>query len=611
MPQRWTCRCGAQVLMQHSFCGACGIRWDKVSKQGPNKPQPRQGKPTDTNPQSPIAKEFAVPSVGYALPSSGTPLDGQVASHSNMGLQNNKSIKTLLHQRANKIGKIEARISKLESALKEIEVSWPRYVHQLQSMLTREHTRCTDFHTKATTELGQLRSELQGLLQQELTQVPSVSNPQQVPVLNADNQQLNMLKQAWYQQVAMSYQPMGASATMEVDPAPSSFVLPNLGEELNATPSSMTNLMGASGLLGLGKTAVVDQGPFIPVPPPTLPSQSQPIHHVPSEADMPPGNWNWPPAPPVAQPDLHSHSLAPGDHFPNPLYKAPVLPVSSTPDMNEQKGLHNTEVPAQTSHPVNTAVQQAVQAMLQMNADQGQSGLTPQQLQQIDLFAQQQARYREIEGEKTPRPVRSALEPMGIPGLTKDELLQVLTANMLLLVSFRLLFAAAVNGVPGILEHPRTPKKPDRPSIWRLPWLQRMVSNKLLSVLTIYQGNYGSISPKPTNLGYCNLPRFAATMKSLQTPIDWEHIRYLEGKDQKGSWMTSYAKEYPERMNSALAQTLIEAVAERLQGQTALGEVPDTIQAAFNELYCGDDDQNQQTMRPDYAKHLEFLTGMD
>eukprot|EP00438_Fugacium_kawagutii_P030957 Skav228891 [mRNA] locus=scaffold194:214370:219709:+ [translate_table: standard] len=222
-----------------------------------------------------------------------------------------------------------------------------------------------------------------------------------------------------------------------------------------------------------------------------------------------------------------------------------------------------------------------------------------------------EARYREVEGEKTPRPVRSALEPMGIPGLTKDELLQVLTANMLLLVSFRLLFAAAVHGVPGILEHPRTPKKPDRPSIWRLPWLQRMVSNKLLSVMTIYQGNYGSISPKPTNLGYCNLPRFAATMKSLQTPIDWDHIRYLEGKDQKGSWMTSYAKEYPERMNSALAQTLIEAVAERLLGQTASGDIPDTIQAAFNELYCGDDDQNQQTMRPDYAKHLEFLTGMD
>eukprot|EP00438_Fugacium_kawagutii_P014816 Skav234790 [mRNA] locus=scaffold69:110411:114246:+ [translate_table: standard] len=81
-----------------------------------------------------------------------------------------------------------------------------------------------------------------------------------------------------------------------------------------------------------------------------------------------------------------------------------------------------------------------------------------------------QARDQITESPNDPRPLRSATNPLCLQGLTGPELTQLYVANVILQTSIRLLLAAALSGVPGILEHPPEPTESSKPTIHKEHW---------------------------------------------------------------------------------------------------------------------------------------------
>ena len=92
-----------------------------------------------------------------------------------------------------------------------------------------------------------------------------------------------------------------------------------------------------------------------------------------------------------------------------------------------------------------------------------------------------EARWIPHPDPRAPRPLRDAQFPICRDALTAAELHQLSISNLLLYVAVILLIVAVKNGIPSVMEHPREPKRCDRASIWRLPWLQRLQNHALLT----------------------------------------------------------------------------------------------------------------------------------
>ena len=222
-----------------------------------------------------------------------------------------------------------------------------------------------------------------------------------------------------------------------------------------------------------------------------------------------------------------------------------------------------------------------------------------------------EARYLEDNLLCPPRPLRSHDHPLALPCLTIKELEQLDIANFLLLVALHLLLLSAVTRTPGIMEHPRAPRPPDRATIWRLPWVQAMIDGRIMTRHLIWQAEFGSETPKPTHLGVVHIANFAAIMRRHKIPVDWTKLGKLGGRSCDGTWRTSKAKEYPSRLNEALAAAHIAGYqAKRLEAPSHFRLPPDTVQA-FQRLYKGDQDFSQQVIAPDFNRAQALFTDMD
>eukprot|EP00438_Fugacium_kawagutii_P027660 Skav229849 [mRNA] locus=scaffold2033:357256:358266:+ [translate_table: standard] len=220
-----------------------------------------------------------------------------------------------------------------------------------------------------------------------------------------------------------------------------------------------------------------------------------------------------------------------------------------------------------------------------------------------------QVRYLQDE-HPAPRPVRSRDDPLALDQLTAQELRQVSVANCLLMIAIRLFLACAMQGVPCVCEHPREPSAAHKPSIWRLPWLIHMEAEGILRRHAIQQAYFGSPSSKPTNLAECHCPTFRRVMKEMSFPVNWHELIELKGRRQDGSWYTSAAKEYPPRMNQALALLHVTEFRRIQQQIRAPRPVPEGYHEAFRNLYAGDVNMEEQTMQPDYGHRL-WNTALD
>eukprot|EP00438_Fugacium_kawagutii_P005481 Skav236543 [mRNA] locus=scaffold1774:141301:141858:- [translate_table: standard] len=185
---------------------------------------------------------------------------------------------------------------------------------------------------------------------------------------------------------------------------------------------------------------------------------------------------------------------------------------------------------------------------------------------------------------------------------------------MLLFVGLRILFYSSMLGVPAIMEHPAEPIKPERPSVWRLPWTTMMQRHGLLHRERIWQAYYGGVSMKPTDLAFCHLDDFPGHMLRGREPINWRQLIALQGRTAQGQWRTSQAKEYPPKLNSLLAESLVLAACKEDLDCQSRAPLPEHVQIEFDQLYAGHVDQAQQEMKPDYNakfQRTKDLTHLD
>eukprot|EP00438_Fugacium_kawagutii_P006508 Skav209101 [mRNA] locus=scaffold179:83987:86101:- [translate_table: standard] len=221
-----------------------------------------------------------------------------------------------------------------------------------------------------------------------------------------------------------------------------------------------------------------------------------------------------------------------------------------------------------------------------------------------------QARHQKLPMHPSPRPLRSSRYPFGLDGLTGDELDQVFVSSLLLFVAIRLFLFSIVHQVPGTMEHPKTPTKLERASIWFLPWLKRFSDHPAVQLVAINQAEYGAKSLKPTNLMCCWLSCWSLVSKEHSTPIPWHQLDTLIGLDQHGRWKTSSAKEYPSALNAAIAHSHVHQIFLQRSAARVAEDTP-AHQAHFEELYHGDGDLAEQAMQPDYARNCVALDRLD
>lgn len=203
-------------------------------------------------------------------------------------------------------------------------------------------------------------------------------------------------------------------------------------------------------------------------------------------------------------------------------------------------------------------------------------------------------------------PVRSAMCPLTLPGLSPREIItQVRVSNFLLYVSFRLMVAALATSTPAVMEHPRCPKDPLRPSIWRLPWTRDLLAHSAAKLVLIWQAFFQAPSAKPTNLLTSHLPDLLTDFRLFHVRPDWKRLTVLQGRTSSGGFRTALAKEYPPLMNRALAYTLVRCRAKRAKTAEAGPDQPSEIDEWLQWLQGNEKELEEQTMAPDFhGDHL-------
>ena len=436
--------------MQHAFCGSCGSRWDrKGSKSRPKKGEAEVGsKQGKTHSQH---AEYVLPTFDFPALS----LSSSSGSHAffepmpQQAPQNaSKSVKAVLHQRANRIGKVEARIQKLEFGLQEVCTNWPRYVHAHHQQLIQEHAKCVQFCHEATKELKTLKNELATLTSTApLQALPSQVDAKQPPVMPAGmdpvfvqqvQSAMTLIHQQQQQQQQSATMPSLPSspaptyqAPMEVDdsahlaagnPTMNMFPMPAAWADLRTVmpnvPSVSTLPLAYENVAGTGIPMELPSGqklsqdasttamPVLPAPISGASAEVgaamvHPVTTAQNDLKQPPGVWDWPP--PV--PDLPAHMM----QIIDPSSSAPVTMPKLSPGQHAQMTMPEVLTPPRTSPtgqaplPVSMSPPSAELLKIVLNAEEGlkelqeqttgepAAELTPEMQQQLEQFAQQQA----------------------------------------------------------------------------------------------------------------------------------------------------------------------------------------------------------------------------
>ena len=174
------------------------------------------------------------------------------------------------------------------------------------------------------------------------------------------------------------------------------------------------------------------------------------------------------------------------------------------------------------------------------------------------------AREQAIAGSpKAPRPLRSRLQPWGLPGLRKREVNQVYLSNVLM--SFAIDAAVALVHTKGmcVSEHPAAPRSPTAASKWRLTEVQALLCSPAACLVTFNQSLHGAPSPKPTTLLAVRLPTLKKYIYKAQTELDplrQQHGASIGVDAATGAFKTAKLKEYPSSMSLAIAKAMYDNI---------------------------------------------------
>ena len=390
------------------------------------------------------SQAFALPAVGLQLSLSSQP----VAASGTQTVANQpavKSIKTQLHQRANRIGKLEQRIGKLQAGMQEVSATWPSHVQELAQTLQTDFQKCQDFQSQASQELTTLQAELQSLLTQGLDQeipdrrvsqpvLPIAESPASPSVTSLLPQVYAAISQLQAHGLIQVNMPAVVQSPMDCTDPPQPVVqTPVVSSFSQAAPSVYSQQpVGQASVhpsVGFVQQPQQVQPPGIVQPPQLdlmthgffqaiqamqLPVQSPnpgtmqlqepaqnmapmqpPVHKIPDLHEPmtpPPGNWTLPQSPPAepnhvpligaAQTEAPQESV---QMFPNPLYKARAQDQTPCQQLAAGKPIQAMK----------QAVEEATAAMVQMHSVSTFAELPPQVQQQLNNFAVQQEYCRQ------------------------------------------------------------------------------------------------------------------------------------------------------------------------------------------------------------------------
>jgi len=166
------------------------------------------------------------------------------------------------------------------------------------------------------------------------------------------------------------------------------------------------------------------------------------------------------------------------------------------------------------------------------------------------------ARWKQIEGMICPQPLRDADHPWGRWNLSLREVKQCFTGTILMLATLKLLLLIYVHNGSITLEHPKgDPSDPRKWSVWKSSFVEWMLLEAQIQLVTFLQGPLGQAFAKPTVMLAGRVP-WLASMLYEQYAKGWRPTETLGGLEQQGKkavWKTSKAKAYPERLSKAIA----------------------------------------------------------
>ena len=152
----------------------------------------------------------------------------------------------------------------------------------------------------------------------------------------------------------------------------------------------------------------------------------------------------------------------------------------------------------------------------------------------------------------------------GLTGLSLAELGQIAVCNNLLLLrGLWLCIPMALQGGAVLLEHPAPPHESDRPAIWRTGLVLLLLREGwLFKRHTFRQGHFGATDLKPTTLMYAHCP-ISQVLAENADKERCDQYEELIGRDERGLYRTSKAKEYPSNLCMCFALAVWRAVQSR------------------------------------------------
>ena len=200
-----------------------------------------------------------------------------------------------------------------------------------------------------------------------------------------------------------------------------------------------------------------------------------------------------------------------------------------------------------------------------------------------------------------PRPVRSASEPRGLPGLTLREWQQIQIGDRLLRFLLEMLVLMALMGYSGFIEHPQFPtweKTRSLTSIWCLKAVKLMKRLRCVSVVSFDQCVCGANAKKPTTLLVIRMPQVRSNLLQLGNMGRCSHAagahQPLIGKQADGSFATARAKIYPPMLNDILGRAMHD-FANAMAHPNVADQLPDEF-----EVYTEQQFMDHSTVQPDY-----------
>ena len=171
------------------------------------------------------------------------------------------------------------------------------------------------------------------------------------------------------------------------------------------------------------------------------------------------------------------------------------------------------------------------------------------------------ARFRVIEGERGPRPLRDRYDyAWGLPNLKPYEQERVREANVLMLNLLCLCEAVAKRGGAYVLEHPDDPGHP-YPSIWAIPTMQAMEKRVGAVRARIHQCAFGGPTLKPTCLSGTALGLLAGVRCCPGLGPNHRHETSV-GRTAAGVFQTRRLQTYPPDLCKYIADCLFNSLAD-------------------------------------------------